>query len=425
VQLFTLPGFNFGLRTAVPQLNRTTDAYVAFMRRLLGVCCCKFFDDFNVTEPEWSAAHGQRLMRRLQATIGAPFAERKQVDASPTIVFLGVESDFGGVEQSGLVRMRVRPDRVGQLHARIQAVLQARRLPSSLASSLCGKLQFTTSWTFARVGRAALQPLFAAAATEAGALNARKRKAAGDPGAQTGEGDELSPGAQASLEFFDSLLAVLPAHEFDVVRRETPPVLVWTDARWEVDDARPAGVGFVVAVPKRGAPAGVEADSVAEFARRFDVFHGSEEVSESFMRGFVRRRQQIGQLELLAALVPYLSMPGVFKGARVCHWIDNTSAVAALCKGYSGVPDSARIVHAFHATLAGLGCRAWLEYVASKANVSDAPSRVDLAGVEWDCGLQKSELRSRPVRARLPEERQWSDPAGSWCSRARGAALVA
>ena len=83
VQLFTLPGFNFGLKTAVPQFNRTTDAYVAFMRRLLGVCCCKFFDDFNVTEPAWSAAHGQLLMRRLQTLIGAPFSERKQVDASP------------------------------------------------------------------------------------------------------------------------------------------------------------------------------------------------------------------------------------------------------------------------------------------------------------------------------------------------------
>ena len=76
-------------------------------------------------------------------------------------------------------------------------------------------------------------------------------------------------------------------------------------ARWEVNDPRPAGVGFVVAVPRGGTPAGVEARSLTEFAGRFDVFHGSEVVPESFMRGFVRRRQQIGQLELLAALVPY------------------------------------------------------------------------------------------------------------------------
>ena len=95
-------------------------------------------------------------------------------------MFLGVESDFRDVESTGMVRMSVRPDRVGQLHARIQAVLQARRLPSSLASSLCGKLHFTTSWTFARVGRAALLPLFEAAAATAGQCGGRKRRAAGD-----------------------------------------------------------------------------------------------------------------------------------------------------------------------------------------------------------------------------------------------------
>ena len=31
------------------------------------------------------------------------------------------------------------------------------------------------------------------------------------------------------------------------------------------------------------------------------------------------------------------------------HWIDNTSALAGLIRGYAGSIDSARIVHAFHA----------------------------------------------------------------------------
>jgi len=418
VQLFTMPGFNFGLKTAVPQFNRTTDAYVAFSRHFLGICGCKFFDDFCVAEPEWCARHGQECMRGLHVLMGVPFAKAKQVDASEVVVFLGVESDFRGVERTGRVRMRVRPDRVGALHARIDAVLEARQLPSALASSLCGKLQFTTSWTFARVGRAALQPLFRAAVESSATPTGSKRKRS-----DGGDIDEsLSPGAEMSLQFFSSLLEALPPHEFDVVRRRSPPVLVWSDARWEVGDPRPAGVGFVVAVPKVGAPAGVTARSVAELVRRYDFYHGSEVVPESFMRGFVRRKQQIGQLELLAGLVPYLSMPDVMAGARVCHWIDNTSAVAALTKGYSGVPDSARIVHAFHATLAGLDCRSWLEYVASKANVSDAPSRIDLSGVVWDCGVH-ADIRSKPVAVVLPRERRWYDEAGTWCRRARRSAL--
>ena len=70
------------------------------------------------------------------------------------------------------------------------------------------------------------------------------------------------------------------------------------------------------------------------------------------MRGFVRRRQQIGQLGILAALVPYLSCAAELRGRRVLHWVDSTSAIAALAKGYSA-PDSARLVHAFHATAGG------------------------------------------------------------------------
>jgi len=108
--------------------------------------------------------------------------------------------------------------------------------------------------------------------------------------------------------------------------------------------------------------------------------------------------------------------PTLFRGQRVIHWIDNLSAVAGLCKGYSRVHDSVRLVHAFHAFANGLGARVWFEYVPTKANVSDAPSREDLSGrfypfefVElpgvgsWDAGLT------------LPNERRWDDEASSWC----------
>ena len=170
--------------------------------------------------------------------------------------------------------------------------------------------------------------------------------------------------------------------------------------------------------------AGVEFPGVAALREHFELVHGSADVPESFMRGFVRRRQQIGQLEILAALVVYLSLPVRFRRARrAMHWIDNTSAAAALSKGYSGVPDSARLVHAFHAHAAGLGCACYVEYVRSEANVSDRPSRTDLSAVWWDCGLGVDVgLLSAPVVVVLPEERDWAAAAGEWSMRARRAA---
>ena len=140
------------------------------------------------------------------------------------------------------------------------------------------------------------------------------------------------------------------------------------------------------------------------------------------MQGFVYRRQQIGQLEILAALIPYLSLAPRLAGKRVIHWIDNSSAVAALSKGYSSAPDSARLVHAFHATAAGLGCACWFEYVKSSANPADVPSREDLSDTEWDCGLPGRGVKSRPVPACLPPDTRWADAAAQWTLRAAKAA---
>ena len=81
----------------------------------------------------------------------------------------------------------------------------------------------------------------------------------------------------------------------------------------------------------------------------------------------VQRRQQRGQVEIVGAIVPYLSVPEL-AGRPVVHWIDNTSACAALTKGFSGVPDSARLVHMLHAWLAGAQTEVWFEYVPTDAN---------------------------------------------------------
>jgi hypothetical protein len=40
----------------------------------------------------------------------------------------------------------------------------------------------------------------------------------------------------------------------------------------------------------------------------------------------------IGQLELLAAVVPYVSLAERLRGRRVIHWMDNTRSIAALIR---------------------------------------------------------------------------------------------
>jgi hypothetical protein len=59
----------------------------------------------------------------------------------------------------------------------------------------------------------------------------------------------------------------------------------------------------------------------------------------------------------------------------VIHFIDNTGACSALVHGYASKPDCARLVNAYHAQAVGLRCMAGGEWVRSKANPADIPTR--------------------------------------------------
>ena len=84
-------------------------------------------------------------------------------------------------------------------------------------------------------------------------------------------------------------------------------------------------------------------------------------------------------------------------------------------KGYSGVTDSARLVQVFHAWNFGAHARVWWEYVPTKANPSDLPSRQDPSQEVWEVAPG---VTSTPVSAVLPPLDRWSDPAG-WARQAQ------
>ena len=147
----------------------------------------------------------------------------------------------------------------------------------------------------------------------------------------------------------------MPDREIFLDGARRAPLLVWSDASWE----RGVGwLGFVVYDPEQS---------------RF--FYSDSEVPSHILKFFVLKKQKIGQCEILAAAMVYTSMPDVFRGREAIHWIDNTSAISCLLHGYSGKMDSALMVNAFHLYNAGLKVRVHFEYVESKANVADLPSR--------------------------------------------------
>ena len=120
--------------------------------------------------------------------------------------------------------------------------------------------------------------------------------------------------------------------------------------------------------------------------------YGAQDTPEAILGKFVEKRQYIGQLELLAAIMVYYTVPELRDSCPI-HWIDNTSAIATLVKGYSGAPDSARLLHAFKAFAFGFGVNPWSQWVPSKANIAHLPSRGDLELLQELAAIRRDVVR--------------------------------
>jgi hypothetical protein len=222
-------------------------------------------------------------------------------------------------------------------------------------------------------------------------------------------------------------VAVLPhlhPRVFELTPSPARPVLIWTDGASEPLAARPHTVGFVAMVPREGAPPAGTPIEPGDISSVYKVVHGSASLSEAYVARFLlQRKQQIGQVELIGEVVPYLSLPpSDLQGRQVMHWVDNSSAVAASVKGYSSAIDSALIVHALHATLARLRLDVWFEYVRTDANCSDDPSRADMSRVTYALGADiargvRGLVMSSPVHAVVPRPAEWDSSAVEWMRR--------
>ena len=349
VVYFVVWGHCFGQLSAVNSFNAVAKFLAGMSRMLFAHCGGNYFDDHFTVEPSYMADSGQSGLACLAFALGFLFDELKHTAMLPRFVYLGVQHDLSRASE-GVVRLRILPARRRDLIAFCDGVLKRGSLAPGRAASLRGKLYFAASTAYGKVGRAALQPI----------IQRQERP---------GSVHNLTPSMVQSLKFFVTLLRNMPDREIVLGEAAVRPLIVWSDASWEKGVGQ---LGFVVYVPETG-----------------EFLHSSSDIPQHILDMFVRNKQKIGQCEILAANVPYYSLPDLFRGRQVVHWIDNTSAISCLIHGYSGRPDSALLVNAFNMFNAGLRCRIHYEYVESKANVADLPSRgsflylTDVLGSRW------------------------------------------
>jgi len=122
----------------------------------------------------------------------------------------------------------------------------------------------------------------------------------------------------------------------------------------------------------------------------------------------------IGQLEILAVLFAYMTLPKQITPAKhvtsdrlVLHYIDNTSLIAGAIKGYSSRPDSSKLLTLtiLHIIFSILKTAPWfaarylklIDWLASVHAPSQAPR-------DSGARARNAELASRRVFARAPRE---------------------
>ena len=203
-----------------------------------------------------------------------------------------------------------------------------------------------------------------------------------------------------SLHFFQSALTSLKARDICVKAAGlSPPVLIWTDATGTNEGEGQPVIAFVVRYPG-GIAAPSDPPGVVGQQPRW--VHGYQIVTQDVISQLERRKQQVGQLELLAAASAYYSLsPWLYKH-DVIHFIDNTAAASGMAKGYSPVIDSARIIHAFHALNVNLQTNVHFEWVKSEANIADMPTRNSFALLQ--------EFGSKRVALTIPPMSSWRPP---------------
>ena len=218
VTYYFLPGHNFGLVSAVVNFNRFPHLLVAMCRVLFAVPVDHFFDDYVIVDSRDGGTSGQEALASAHELVGQAVEPKKRKVMADANVALGQNVDVSRAHVDSTVTFSPVAQRCVTILHSLREAKRRNFLSSGEASRIRGKLGWVLSAAYARVGRAASQPL-----TEREFSNSTCSS-------WTIALDEM-------LCFFEVLLAVdehgkprLPPLEIYIRRHSRKPVVVYSDA---------------------------------------------------------------------------------------------------------------------------------------------------------------------------------------------------
>ena len=356
---YEIYGHAFGLCSAVINFNRVPHLLCVAASRIFAAVVDHFFDDYLTVDLVSAQGSAQMCLDLLHKSVRIGLEPAKRKLAAQEQVELGVVCDLRSAASRRVVFLSPTPERVAHILGELQACEARGVMTPAEAEAIFGRVSFTLTTVSGAVGRAASQPLLQRA-HEGPASSSRL---------------PFTASMRSALRYYEALLPALPPLALRCGEQEAP-VVVYTDASYNDDPSKWSGLGIVI----------YDGDDCYEAGMRVP----------QWLRAWLRPRgQQINHLEAIAQAAARVTFPDVLKGRRALCFVDNTVALSKAVHGYANEPDMAAVVNALHACDAALGVDAWFEWVPSKANVSDLPSR-EASTWDADDAVLMAELRARP-----------------------------
>lgn len=277
---------------------------------------------------------------------GTPFKEVKHKDMCCRTDFLGVVHDFTDALHEFTAVLAPRPTTVDKTLDLIATAINSDYLSKASASKIRGLL----SW---------MEPCFAARPFRAilGSL-AQRQHSDSPPFKMTNPLLEGLNTASAILGVDD------PRRRVRMIKREDPIIIAASDGQ-EKGPSRSIAALFVFTGGERVAHCSVVHRPLLDACDDYIRYMGKK----------VERDHFIAQVEMLAICLGLAAEAPRLKGRPVIWFCDNSVCVSALTKSSSSSPDLARLASVINATSVAYNIEIWYEYVDSKSNWADGPSR--------------------------------------------------
>ena len=276
--------------------------------------------------------------------VGVPpvrISEKKSPPPAGRFNVIGVSLDLRPCPSCDAL-VNVTESRLSSIKRGILGILHSDRMGSGLAASLSGKLGFTITATFGKVGRARIRPFI---------NRAYSRKS------------YLTPHIRSCLRWWLRFLRIYRPRPVPSSLLAMPTIISYSDG-----EGGSAGVGVAAWVPWLSTPVAAFCMVPDEVRSLWAKMAGKLDYRDIYL------------IEAVGPLILLMAFPRIMRNVMWIHFIDNESAESALISGSSSLLAADHVVGLTWEICSERTLYPYFDRVASADNPVDALSRGDMSG---------------------------------------------